>query len=263
MRDSDAGREAPDSQAASRPRPARHRASAADGQSTPNPQTQAESTQEAQERQEKATNDRKLVEFTKWLVVATAVLAAIAFLQAGVFGLQARRLRQSVEEMRATTATIRDNAVSELRPYLTVGPPRFPPPALWTKSIVCPHIEIHNAGPTPAYEVAAAFKADLFADDHNFDPRTVLPLNPDEVLGTKSRGMIGPRSWVCSGLPAGYQMKDWELEVVRRGERKLYIYGTVKYRTFKIERHTNYCCYLVLDGENVRARTTQYGNDAT
>jgi hypothetical protein len=188
-------------------------------------------------------------------------LAFMAFLQLVVFSRQANRLRDSVDESRKATATIRDNAVSELRAYVTVGPPVLPPPALWTKGVILPGIEIQNAGRTPAYELAAAFKINVVTGD--FDPRPFLPLDPDEVLGTKSRGMIGPRSEVRSGLPAGYQMNESELAEVRRGERRVYIYGTVRYRdAFKIERHTNYCCYLVLDGEKIRARTAEYGNDA-
>src|SRR4029077_4821089 len=47
----------------------------------PAPKTQQEATQEAKDRAEKSANDRKLVEFTKWLVIATLILAAVGLLQ--------------------------------------------------------------------------------------------------------------------------------------------------------------------------------------
>lgn len=52
------------------------------------------------ERQEKLQLDRDLVRFTEGLRNLTGVLAAIGVLQLIVFSLQARRLRQSVDEMK-------------------------------------------------------------------------------------------------------------------------------------------------------------------
>jgi hypothetical protein len=58
--------------------------------------TQEEAAHEAEDRNEKSANDRKLVDFTGYLVIATAVLAAIGFLQLIVFGIQSYYLRRTV-----------------------------------------------------------------------------------------------------------------------------------------------------------------------
>jgi hypothetical protein len=58
-----------------------------------------EAAQSKKEKEEKASADR-------WIVRLTAVLALVGFLQLIVFGLQARRLRQTIDEMKnATKAT--------------------------------------------------------------------------------------------------------------------------------------------------------------
>ena len=63
----------------------------------PTEDTKKEAAENAQERKEKLQLDRNLVEFTKDLRNLTGVLAIIGLLQLVVFGLQARRLRQTVE----------------------------------------------------------------------------------------------------------------------------------------------------------------------
>src|SRR5438445_6626974 len=63
----------------------------------PTPKTEKESSQEAKDPEDKTANDRKLVDFTRDLVIVTAILGAIGCFQLMVFGLQARRLRQTVE----------------------------------------------------------------------------------------------------------------------------------------------------------------------
>ncbi len=63
----------------------------------PTQKTQQEVTEEAKDRAEKAANDRKLVEFTKWLVIATLILSGVGLFQLFVFGWQARYLRETVE----------------------------------------------------------------------------------------------------------------------------------------------------------------------
>jgi C4-dicarboxylate-specific signal transduction histidine kinase len=62
----------------------------------PTPQSQEEIAQEDEQRKEKTANDKKLVEFTWELVVATGILAGIGTLQLFVFGLQSFYLRKTV-----------------------------------------------------------------------------------------------------------------------------------------------------------------------
>ncbi len=63
---------------------------------TPSPKTKEESAQDAKDREDKAANDRKLVEFTRELVVATFILGVVGLLQLVVFGLQSYYLRKTV-----------------------------------------------------------------------------------------------------------------------------------------------------------------------
>jgi hypothetical protein len=82
----------------------------------PTPKTQEEETQEAQDRAEKASNDRKLVAFTGKLVIATYILAAIALFQACVFIWQGIQLKRTV----AATQANADAIISGQRAWMTV-----------------------------------------------------------------------------------------------------------------------------------------------
>jgi len=95
----------------------------------PTPKTEAETAAEAQDKQEKAANDRQLVYWTRALVGVGVVQFLVLVVQAFVFGFQARRLRQTVEEMKiATKATEKsadaaknsaDASLIALRPWLS------------------------------------------------------------------------------------------------------------------------------------------------
>src|SRR5437879_2220010 len=62
----------------------------------PTPKTEKESAQEAKDREDKTANDRKLVDFTRDLVIVTAILGAIGLVQLIVLQLQARVLHHAV-----------------------------------------------------------------------------------------------------------------------------------------------------------------------
>lgn len=200
------------------------------------PKAQAEAAQENQERQQKAANDRKLVEFTGWLVIATLLLAAIALLQAGVFGLQARRLRQTVE-------TIEKTERRSLRAYVGVsriemecanpGDPTYVLPALTTPGVLLGDfiaVKIKNFGPSPAKRVSVfAFlrvvpgplllPGDFFA--HN--DRDTAPSG--DVRISLSRLMLFP------GQSAVVKVAT-DVREVRRGHdpaNRAYVYGRIYY----------------------------------
>jgi hypothetical protein len=63
----------------------------------PTPKTQQETANDAQENKNKSANEAELVKFTGHLFWATVALALIGIFQLIAFGLQARRLRQTVE----------------------------------------------------------------------------------------------------------------------------------------------------------------------
>jgi hypothetical protein len=202
----------------------------------PTPQTQAESTQQARERQEKTANDRKLVEFTGWLVIATLMLAAIALLQAGVFGLQARRLRQTVETMGKTERR-------SLRAYvgvkglrfecLNIDDPNFVPdfttPGVRQDDFIA--VTVENFGQTPARDVCvftyfagtegAARLPEHFFAAHDVD---VIPL--EEVRRTLARFQLFPGQ--LETAKSAIDVRD--VRMGKAGTHTIYVYGRIYYR---------------------------------
>jgi hypothetical protein len=90
-------------------------------------------------------NERaKKQEADLWLVRLTGILALVGTLQLIVFGIQARRLRQTIE-------TMKDTAETQLRAYITVTVAEirgfsigFHPQG---------HVAVRNSGQTPGYDV--------------------------------------------------------------------------------------------------------------
>jgi hypothetical protein len=151
-------------------------------------------------------------------------------------------------------------AERQLRAYLTVGPVEFNPPKAIVGQPLRFRYTIHNSGQTPAYKVAPIIKFGLLAPD--FDPRTELPLNPEIGEGTKSRGTLGSRRNFRSYRVR--QIEDSAVRAIQRDERRLYLYGTVRYfDVFETEQRTDFCCYIALDGDRWMTRVTEHGNDAT
>jgi hypothetical protein len=89
---------------------------------------------------------------TDWVAVFTAVLCTVGVLQLAVFGLQARRLKQTIQAMRATEMT-------QLRAY--VGVERMEVILEQSQPSISVagfhdliHIGLKNFGVTPAYQVS-------------------------------------------------------------------------------------------------------------
>jgi hypothetical protein len=193
------------------------------------------------------------------LAIFTGVLCLIGIGQLIVFSRQADRLQDSVDESRKATTTLRDNAVSQARAYITVGSVSVPQPDSWTRQPIYAVPQIINTGQTPAYDVAWAFRIEPHPPD--FDPRPFLPLNHSD-RGTRSRATIGSQK-PLGPLVRGPVLQEAELAAIRQDTLRLYVYGTVGYRdAFKIVRYTNCCLFIAVDGENVTSQTTEYGNDA-
>jgi hypothetical protein len=60
------------------------------------PKTAQEAAQDEKDRADKTANDRKLVDFSGELVIATFILAVVGILQLVVFGVQSHYLRKTV-----------------------------------------------------------------------------------------------------------------------------------------------------------------------
>src|SRR6266566_3435977 len=174
----------------------------------PTPKTEEESAQDAKDRTEKSSNDRKLVEFT-------GILALVGFLQLVVFGLQSYYLRKTVkaageqsDDMKCSiaeanrlatamekvakdiavssqaaidnVAAVRERTAQQMRAYLCViiGSGIYQDRPNKLKFEAKPTLV--NAGHTPAHKVSYRAKAAILPvplpDDFAF------PL-PDEAIG--------------------------------------------------------------------------------
>ena len=234
----------------------------------PTPKTNVEAAEEAKDREEKAANDRKLVEFTGRLVLATAVLAIIGFFQLIVFGLQARRLRQTVEagaeQSRAmersiaeanrlasamenvakdiavsskaaaeSVIAVRERTAQQMRAYLCVivGSGTFQDRANNLKFVASP--TLINCGHTPAYKVSYKAKAAILP----------VPL-PDEAVGGS---VLGPQqNATLHGIVDDF-CADEEVEDIKVGAqgKVLYIWGIVNYKDVFGESHFTKFCQTV------------------
>jgi len=219
-------------------------------QTIPTPKTAQESAQEAEDRANKADNDRNLVKFTGKLVTATFILAAIGLLQFLVYAYQARQLRHTVnaasEQSGAMqryiveaerSATAMENIVkvinfgnhAVMRAYLTViignaiyqerrigqGDLKFE-----AKPILV------NTGNTPARKIKIHIAADILPvpqpEGYELPP-------PDENLA-KDAGMLGAHlNATMSGVVKDF-VPDSEVANIKEGLPKaLCVWGFVTY----------------------------------
>jgi hypothetical protein len=237
----------------------------------PTPKTDAEAAQEAKDRKEKTANERELVRFTGWLVVATLILAVVGFFQLFVFGDQARQLRKTVkaaaEQSEAMERSIaeatrlasamevvaKEIAVSskaalasvsaigkQMRAYLCVviGTAIYQDRAKHLKFQAIPSIV--NAGLTPAHKVSFIASAAILS----------IPLPEDFAfpLADKPSGesVIGPRQDITVGPIVPDFCDDADIEGIKRGDqgRGLYAWGTFTYEDIFGDAHYTKFCHM-------------------
>jgi hypothetical protein len=196
----------------------------------------------------KATADKQATDTQRSLAIARAAADAAA---------------QEARASQATVAALERNAKRALRAYVAVAFSSisdYSQISRWTKFPITVFCQISNTGQTAAYGVAWLFRVEIHPSE--FDPRTVLPLDPETAGGPRSRPMIAAHSHVHASFE-GRQLTESELMEIRGDSLRVYILGTVTYRDlFKIARRTNFCAYMAIEGENAsRAIPTEYGND--
>jgi hypothetical protein len=217
----------------------------------PTPKTQDETDREAEDRKNKTTNDRNLVDLT-------GVLAAIGFLQLLVFGYQAYKLGQTVESAgeqseamerhiaeasRSATAmekivtTIEAGNQAVMRAYLTViiGSPIYQerrPGQSDLKFEGRPHLV--NTGNTQARKVRIRINAEIVANPipKNFN----YPLPPfDGEVGFTTVG--AHQSAIMGGIVSGF-VPDVEVAAIKEGAGKcLCVWGLVTYEDIFGDEH--------------------------
>jgi hypothetical protein len=214
--------------------------------------TQAESEQEVEDRNEKRTNDSRVV-------ILTGILAFIGLLQTMVFGYQAYKLRETVESaeeqskamkrhineaarsanaMESIVNVIRTGNKEVMRAYLTV----VVGTAIWQERRVGqsdlkfearPHLL--NTGNTPARKVRVRIQADILPvpvpEDFGF------PL-PEEPIKS-AEGTVGAHQTnILLGMVKDF-VPDAEVSAIKEGTQKaLCIWGLVTYEDIFGDTHT-------------------------
>jgi hypothetical protein len=203
----------------------------------PNPKTQEETANDAQDYKDKSTNEVNLVKFTGRLFWATFFLAVIGVFQLFVFGLQAHRLKQTIEAARM-----------ENRPWVLLARETtvpVDPPYRWDFAAV-----VKNYGKTPAAITSLHIEQSLGNSDQNppatsvfdrvrtFDPFVIPPHEPIEQV---------------MKLP-----EPWAKDDVIAEKRFLWLCGLIQYSeataTNKVPYQTSFCLvYRVAKGINKAA----------
>jgi hypothetical protein len=261
----------------------------------PAPKTQEEVAQETKDRADKTANDKKLVEFTRDLVAATLVLAAIGLLQLVVFGLQAHRLRQTVDAAAEQSAAmersiteanrmasamekvandiaisakasadsivaVKERTAKQMRAYLTViiGTGVFQDRSKQLKFESKPFLV--NSGHTPAHKVRYRAKARILPVPlpQDFD----FPLSAEDV----GAAMLGPQQNAVLSAIVDDFCNDEEVGAIKVGKEKaLYIWGIVNYEDVFGESHYTRFCQMTtwMNDEKIWAYYIPQHNDAT
>jgi hypothetical protein len=214
--------------------------------------TEAESKQETKDRNEKTTNESRVV-------ILTGILAFIGFLQTIVFGYQAYKLRQTVESAgeqaeamerhigeAARSATAMENIVSVIktgnqdvmRAYLTVviGTPIYQMRRVGQSDLQFegrPHLV--NTGNTPARKVRILIKADILPNPIPEDFTFPLPDDPMQTAGST----VGAHQTLIMGGIVGHFVPDAEVADIKEGIGKiLCVWGVVTYNDIFGGSHT-------------------------
>lgn len=196
----------------------------------PAPKTKEETIEDANDRAEKLANDRKLIEFTHALVIATYTLGAIGLLQLVVFGYQAIQLKVTVaasaQQMRAYLCVQIGLGIYQERDKNL----RFEAKPL-----------LVNTGNTPAYNVRYKARAAILP--------VPLPDNFEFPLPEKEVGQatVGSQQNATLNAIVDDYCDDADVERIKHAEGEaLFVWGTVTYQDiFGNSQHTHFCQYLV------------------
>lgn len=200
---------------------------------------------------DKERQRQKEAESAFWSV-AQVVVGGITFvvlvIQAVVFGTQARRLRETIEQMKITEER-------QLRAYIC-----------WQEGCVAPHasegyydvtFSLRNSGQTPAYDVQS-WRCSSIVDL----PEPNAPFQTADSWG--GRGMVGPGANMGAVGELRNKLTPEDRINIKQGKRTIFVWGEVTYRdAFGKPRFTRF--RFILGSETSRGwllRPAQYGNEA-
>jgi hypothetical protein len=177
--------------------------------------TKAETDQDTKERAEKSAVDHSLVKYTRLLGVVAALQFIAMLVQAVVLGIQAHRLRQTVDQMR-------DTERQQLRAFVSITP--------WMLSNfgAVHRIQIEfatrNHGQTPAFDI-----------NYIFDMAVLPTPLPNNFVFPAPTQLLNPNS----SLFPHARMKTWfnnnrilttaEVASVHAGIQRFHVWGRMTY----------------------------------
>ena len=211
----------------------------------PSPRTDTESEKERSQGDEKSSADW-------WLMLFTGALVLVGGVQVGVFGLQSRRLRQTVEQMKITEER-------QLRAYVQAAISPNSINLITAGQIASLPISIKNSGQTPAYDVE--LEGRIIPYDY-----PLLGNLPDFPKSTDAvRVVINPGQELPTTLRADNEWTKDEIHLFKcRESIRLYAYGRITYRdAFDKIRHTSFRLMEAEKGvDRVRFTYCYQGNEA-
>jgi len=162
-----------------------------------------------------------------WVAIFTGLLVLVGFLQLFVFGTQARRLRETIDQMKSAEQR-------ELRAYVSVESGSITP--ITGQIQPAAHLILRNTGKTPAYQLT--HWAHIVVDHVNL--QVALPgIGPMPApLPTIT---IGPFGGSTKSVPLGRTITQQEYQDILAGTKVVYVYGIIEYEdAFGEKRHTRY-----------------------
>jgi len=184
----------------------------------PAPKTETEAAQDKAERDAKAATERRMV----WL---TGALVLVGLIQALVFFIQARRLRETIDATRDTTDVMRDTAQRQLRAYVFVH--KIVVENIFDPDSPVTHIILKNTGLTPAYKLTAWAGMDIreYPLRGPFD-FLIDPVLPKHILPAK--GLLNKYVYTMLRRPRR-AISAQEQVALRTTTTALYVFGEISY----------------------------------
>lgn len=227
------------------------------------PRTDSGAAQYTEKGNEKSAPDWGL----DWL---TGAIVLVGVLQLVAFVVQAKRMGQTIAEMRVANRATKElievskrTAMRQLRAYLCVNTDVviFQDDTIQQRFVVLP--ELINAGQTPAHNVFYNGRADVLP--YPLPDNFAFPMTAEQKAVT-SAGQIGPGQKVKLGAAVDRLYASAEVEDIRRAvEKRLYMYGTVYYvDALGDHQTTNFCqSYRWRPDGQPLSENTRHHNDAT
>lgn len=211
----------------------------------PSPKTDQEATDEKAEREDKNSADWWMVKLTFGLMIVGIAQFSVFVLQLIIFGLQAKRLKETIEKMDET-------AIRELRAYVSgeVGKDinSSVVAELTPKTAARVVIVNYNHGRTPAYQVEVNAAIDVLP--YPLPPNFILP--EYIIVAPPSKTVIHPDGHTGYNARSFAPVTDFQMSQIARGSHKLYVFGKIDYvDAFSVKRETKFCCSIFPSTANI------------